>query len=212
MSNTTTEIELLPRPLVAADKAGLLADLVPREFWEPTFLLETRPDEEFPASATTLAAAPDHWRLLVHPPSAMRDLVFYPLALSATFVDFPQDAGFATFWEIGGGVAISPPALRNHAWYPFDLEVSRDGFNTIGAFNYQAGLPSFRGFPIRPVRATGANPTDNALGGFIFRVKTFDATTKSQMHVVIDGRWLGFPQSVLRSAGFYLPGLYFKTN
>lgn len=212
MANATTLVPLLSRPLVASDQAGLLADLVPKLFWEPTVLLESNPDQEFDLSLTALAASPDHLRVLIHPPSNLANLVFYPVAFTLHFVNSPQDAGFSSFWETGGLCCITPPSDRHHAWYPFDLTSSRDGYHPTANYNVQAALPPFEGFPIRPVRATQSTDLGNALGGFDFRVKTFDGTTKTNTHFVVDARWLGFPQAVARSAGFYLPRLWYKTN
>ena len=116
MSDATSIQLLRPRPLLTADAAALLADVAPQAAWQPTHVLEIPTDTTSSSvSGTSLASAGDVWRILLAPPSAMANSVFYPVALRATFL-CGDVVGFDDFFELTAGFAIEKPEARSWAW------------------------------------------------------------------------------------------------
>ncbi len=184
---------------------------MPQTLWEPAKLLETTIGSGLSVSGSSLAANGDIWEVLLAPPSAMPDYIFYPIALTATLFSAPHDVAFASFWNTACGVAINPSYQKSFVWDHFVAEPPMVGYSTT-EFNYQSLNPPFHGHPIRPAAADGATVTINALGGFQLTIDTWDAGVAATTTLFIDARWLAFPRAVARSSGFYVPRLYFDIN
>ena len=208
MANDTTVIFLDASPLQSSDASGLTADIIPRLSWQPSFILRSDPDVLFPVAATTLSLDDDLWRIMVASPSAMPDYSFYPIALTASFV------GLNTlFWQTPALYSIVPPVgvpALQHAWRSFDLDSVRAVFNGGIAVDIQTAAPDFQGYP--PSDVVAVSTGISSLGGFQFRVGTFDAVQKSAINLSVDARWLAFPRAATRSGGFYVPRMFFKGN
>lgn len=202
-----TEIQFLEvSPLLTSDAAALQADIVPQDVWQPTKVLRTDPTLLIDISASLLAAAGDVYRIMISAPSAMPDTIFYPIALSFSFVGLN-----VAFWETNALYAISPPVGTfplQHAWRSFDLDAVRSVFNGATVVNFQSGAPDFQGFPPSTVEAI--ETTVSTIGGLQFTVGTFQAAEKTALRLSVDARWLGFPRALQRSAGFYMPRMFFK--
>jgi hypothetical protein len=212
MADISGTLLLKPRPLITGDAAGLLADVDPEFAWQPTHVLETDIDgTSMAVSSSGLAASGDHWYVRVAPPSDMTNLVFYPIAFRATLL-CSDTAGFDDLFELAGGFSINPPQSKSWNWDYVALDPVMVGYDGSSTFKWQNINPTWHGFPIRPATANGGSSTANALGGFQLQVKTWDATAAASCSLRIDARWLGFPQPVTRSAGFYTPRLYFNPN
>jgi|SaaInl4_135m_RNA_FD_contig_21_297283_length_1318_multi_8_in_0_out_0_3 hypothetical protein len=210
MSDATSIQLLRPRPLLTADAAALLADVAPQAAWQPTHVLEIPTDTTSSSvSGTSLASAGDVWRILLAPPSAMANSVFYPVALRATFL-CGDVVGFDDFFELTAGFAIEKPEARSWAWDTVDMKAPQVGYDGSSTFKWQNINPEFHAYPVTPATADGASTSANALGGFMLTVKTWDATAAAQASIRIDARWLAFPRPITRSAGFYTPRLFFK--
>ncbi len=217
MANVTDIVLARPTPLVTADAAGLEADILPRGFFQPNFVLRT----DFTVGLTpALAAAGDRWRVLVAPPGSMPDHTFYIVALTCRFIGVSgEDQFLDTFWSKNAAYCISSPfdtnGARNWVWDAFTLNGTVSIFDGTNLFSFQSGNPPFNGFPPSPVIADAPAPVtsiDNALAGFNFVVGTFDAADQADMRLHVDARFLAFPRSALRSAGFYSPRMTFKVN
>ncbi len=202
-----TEIQFLDvSPLITSDAAALQADIEPKGLWQPTKVLRTNPATLIDLSASTIAAAGDVWRIMISAPSAMPDTIFYPIALSFSFVGLN-----VAFWEDLALYSISPPVGTvplQHAWRSFQLDTRRSVFNGATTVNIQTGAPEFEGFPPSTVEAI--ETTVSTIGGLQFTVQTFQAAEKAAIKLSVDARWLGFPRALQRSAGFYMPRMFFK--
>ena len=209
MSNSTSVALLAPRPLRSSDAAALRADIVPRAFWEPSFLLERDFSDDIAGSATGLTTTDDVWEIVLSPPSDMPNYIFYLIAMRAVVHSGGGVAAdFDAFFDTAAGFSIGPEVAADFAWDAVDMSSMR---SIIGG-NFKAVNPIFHGFPATPVSArTGAVGT-NALGGFAFTVGTFNAAALAALVVNIDARWLAFPEAVVRSAGFYNPRMFFKVG
>ncbi len=205
MASDTDTVFLDPRPLVTSDGAALLAGVAAREAWQPSFVVRTNPSTLLPLSATNIAAAGDVYRIMLAPPSAMPDYLFYPISLNASWVGLN-----VAFWDLEALYSIVAPVgpqPLQHAWRSFELDSLRKVYNGAVTVDFQSAAPKFQGFPPSPVAAiqTGIS----AIGGFQFVVQTFQAAEKAALNLSIDARWLAFPRAVERSAGFYMPRMFF---
>ncbi len=202
-----TEIQFLKSfPLLTSDAAALQSDIVPQGIWQPTKVLRTDPDVLLDISATALAAAGDVYRVMISAPSAMPDTIFYPIALSFSFVGLN-----VAFWEDLALYSIVPPVGTfplQHAWRSFQLDTVRSVFNGATVVNFQSGAPAFEGFP--PTTVEAIETTVSTIGGLQFTVGTFQAAEKTALRLSVDARWLGFPRALARAAGFYMPRMFFK--
>ncbi len=214
MADKSSVIIAKPRPLTVADAAGLEASIVP-SLWAPGQILETDFNEPL-AAVGGLAADGDVWRITIQPPSAMPTYVFYPIALRGTLVDTNATAQFDALFE-DVGMASNEGVFEdlNEApqnYYEFSLDASFQGFDNTGDFKIRTMAMPFPGFPPKlPLAETGA-PVEDALGAIMLRVGTFSAVGIVDTSLHLDARWLAFPRSVLKSAGFYVPRLYFRPN
>ncbi len=218
MADATEVVILEPFFLTTADAAALEADVEPRAFFQPNFVLRSAFGD---GSGITIpiAADGDLWRVLFAPPNSMPHTVFYPISLTCQFVSLGAATFAATFWETAAGYTINAPNTqvgpRDWVWNSFDLDARRLLFNGTSVESYQSGNPPFNGFPPPPVLATGTPPVssiDNAIAGFMFTVQTFNETARAAMRLHVDARFLAFPRSVTRNAGWYAPRLTFKLN
>lgn len=201
MANDTDIVFLEVQPLVTIDAGGLKDTVLSKSAFQPTMVLRTDPSVLLALSATALAAAGDTYRIMIATPSAMRDSVFYPISLNLSFAGEVAGTGF---WETLALYSIVAPVGPNplrHAWRSFDLDAIRTQFNGGTIVGYQTASPVFQGFPPSPVIAVETNVS--AIGGFQFVVATFAAADKAAITVSIDARWLVFPRSASRNAGFY---------
>jgi len=211
MADTTTVILLESTPLLSSDAAGLAADILPKALWEPSFILQTRQPS---SSAIPINADGDIWRVLLASTTPMKAFVFYPLALTATFVG---TLTFPVFWETAASYSIDPPIKntvpRNDVWKPVTMPAVKPIFDGSAVLFTQTCLPSFAGFPPRPVvNDQDVGTTNNSLAGFQFTTQTYDATIDAAMSLSIDARWLAFPRTVARNTGYWMPALFYKTN
>ncbi len=208
MANSTSTIFLDTTPLTTSDASGLTATIISQALWQPSFVLRSDPSDLLPASGTALAAAGDHWRIMIAAPSAMPDFSFYPIALTASFVGLN-----VAFWNADALYTIVPPvgvAPLQHAWRSFSLDARREVFNGAVSANIQTAAPDFQGYPPSPVAAVETGIS--AIGGLSFVVGTFQAAEKADINLSVDARWLAFPRSAVRNAGFYMPRLFYKGN
>jgi len=162
------------------------------------------------AASTALAISGDVWRIMLAAPSAMPDYTFYPIALTASFAGMAINS---SFWDQDALYSVIAPVGPNplvHAWRSFRLDNIRRVFNGGVTVGYQTAAPVFQSFPPSPVSAI--ETAISAIGGLQFIVGTFGAGDKAAINLSIDARWLAFPVSVTRNAGFYVPRLFFKTN
>ena len=172
-------------------------------------LLQT--DENWGGAGAGLAADGDIHSVLLCPKAKMPGYVFYCIALGANLVEDPGSAAMAAFWEDSYLFCTSHPETnRNFVWQAATL-----GTNTIGIdqaagtdFRTRTAYPDLKTMPARPFRPSSDTILNNALGGMQFICKTWDTTANGNMQLHIDARFLGFPQSVTRSAGFYVPRMY----
>lgn len=211
MSNQTDNIECIPRPLTVEDAAGLEASVIP-SLWAPTQILETNVD--FGIALDDLDTDADIWRINVIPPSAMPDYVFYPICFRASLFNTTSAAAFATLFQQAAIVSISSIFNnlfdRPHNYYSFVGGAPYTGFDSTGEFDIQSFNPPFEGFPPRMPLAETDAPINDALGSLQVTCTTFDITVGSNTTMHVDARYLAFPRSVLKSAGFYVPRLWFK--
>ncbi len=208
MADETSQALLLPRPLTASDAAGLEADIVPRALWEAALLLERNFSIAI-ESAGTLTTAGDNWRILLSPPSPMPNYVFYPIALRAT-ITMPNAVAADTMWEPLALFSVDARGDNFFSWDAVTLSGARQAFSGAGVVRIQNLNPVFHAFPPVPGTANNAALIDNALAAIGIQVDTFDQATLDGTDVHIDCRFLGFPESVVRSAGFYSPRQFFK--
>ncbi len=202
-----TEIQFLQvQALITDDAAALQADIVPQGLWQPTKVLRTDPTLLIDLGASTIAAAGDVWRIMISAPSAMPDTIFYPVALSFSFV-----GSFGPFWQTNFLYSITPPVGTvplQHAWRLSTLSPRGVVFNGAAVTGIQTGAPAFEGFPPSTVEAV--ETTVSTIGGLQFSVDTFVQAEKDDIQLSVDARWLGFPRALQRSAGFYMPRMFFK--
>ncbi len=208
MSDDTETVFLDYFPLITEDAAALTSDIMPEGPWQPKMVLRTDPTELLDLGASGIAADGDIWRIMLAAPSAMPDTMFYPIAMTASIVGLNT-----VFWEDAALYAIAPPVgvvPLQHAWRSFTLDSVRTVWNGGVVENIQTAAPVFQGFPPTTVEAieTGIS----AIGGLQFICQTFDAGQAAAQFLSIDARWLGFPRSLARSAGFYMPRLFYKPN
>lgn len=214
MADKSSNVDVIPRPLTVGDAAGLEASVNPA-LWAPALILETDFNDAIPATGG-LAADGDVWRISLIPPSAMPNYVFYPIALRATLVDTDSVAAFDALFDTTG-MATNEGVFEDGAeapwnYYEFTLSAAFQGFDATGDIKVQTMAMPFPGFPPKlPVAETGS-PINDALGAIMLRIQTFDATAILNTTLHVDGRWLAFPRTALRSAGFYVPRLYFRPN
>ncbi len=211
MANTTGVILLETVPLLSDDAAALTADILPKPFWEPAFILRT-PLDVGGGSVPPLAADADIWTVLLASETNMDAFVFYPLALTA---QFRSTTPFPVFWELEASYAINPPyrdtVIDGSVWHPVQLSSPRQVWDGTNELTVQSAAPVMAGYPPNPVVSTGgASTTLNSIGGFSFVVQTWNTTIQAAMGLHIDARWLAFPRSVERSAGYWTPSRYFK--
>ncbi len=214
MADKSSVALLAPRPLTVADAAGLLASITP-SFWSPSQLLET--DFNTPIAAVGgLAADGDVWRITLETPSAMPGWVFYPIALRATLVDTNSTSQFDTLFE-NIGMASNEGVFEDGSespqnYFEFTVDPTFQGFDAGGDFKIRTMAMPFPGFPPKlPLSETGA-PINDALGAIMLRVGTFSAVGIVDTSLHVDGRWLAFPRTALKSGGFYVPRLFFSGN
>ncbi len=210
MADDTDTVFLESFALMTTDAAGLLSDVQAKPEFQPNLVLRTDPSILLPLSATSLAADGDVWRIMLAAPSRMPDAVFYPIAMTCAFSGEVTGTGF---WEANALYSIVAPVgvvPLQHAWRSFSLDTLRTVFNGATNVGYQTGSPVFQGFPPSPVAAVETGIS--AIGGFQFTISTFDAPDLAAMNLSIDARWLVFPRSASRNAGFYAQRMFFKTN
>ncbi len=183
--------------------------------WAPSQILET--DFNTPIAAVgTLAADGDVWRITLQTPSAMPGWVFYPIALRATLVDTNSTTAFDALFE-DVGMASNEGVFEDGAespqnYFEFTLGPVFQGFDFTGDFKIRTMPMPFPGFPPKlPLSETGA-PINDALGAIMLRVATFSAVGIVDTPLHVDGRWLAFPRTALKSAGFYVPRMFFRVN
>ncbi len=214
MADKSSVLILAPRPLTVTDAAGLEASITPK-LWAPVQILES--DFNSPIAAVgDLAADGDVWRITIQTPSAMPGWVFYPIALRATLVDTNATTAFDLLFE-DRGMASNEGVFEDAAespqnYYEFTLGTVFQGFDFTGDFKLRTIAMPFPGFPPKlPLSETGA-PINDALGAIMLRVGTFSAVGIVDTSLHVDARWLAFPRTALKSAGFYVPRLYFRAN
>ncbi len=210
MADVTETIFLQASPLTTTNAAGLLSDVQASSEFQPNFVLRSDPSTLIVLSTTALAADGDVLRVMLAAPSAMPDMTFYPIGLSAAFVGEVAGTGF---WESEALYTIVAPVGTvplQHAWRSVTMDALTTVFNGAVAVGFQSVSPVFTSFPPSPVAAveTGIN----AIGGLQFIISTFAAADLAAMSLSIDARWLAFPRSATRNAGFYGQRMFFKTN
>jgi len=206
VANATTIALLQQFPLTTKDAAGLRADIQPAIEFQPAFVLRRDPDDTI---NIPISASGDFWQVLLAPKGPMPDYAFYPIGLTASFV---ASTFAAAFWRLEANYSINSPFERDWTWKAFDLATQRGIFNGTTTPGTQSATPVLAGFPPAPIIADSSVILRNALGGFQFRVDTFDATTAAAMTLNIDARWLAFPRSATRNAAFYMPRLGFNLS
>jgi hypothetical protein len=215
MADASTGFLAYPRPLTSSDAAGLLADTMPRQLWEPAQLLETQWEVGTAGASVPgpIGAANDIWLVRIQPPSAMPGYVFYPICLRACLINDALDAGFAgPLFNSLAAYTLDPPRQRHWVWQRFTGSTPRTGYDGAGQYYFQDYAPTFRGYPPRPMSLSSSSVSANALAGFQFAVQVWNAPAAANTELHIEARFLAFPQSALRSAGFYVPRLYFSCN
>lgn len=205
MADETSQAILIPRPLISADAAALTADIIPRTFWEATFVLQ-RDFSIAIESAGTLSADDDIWTILLSPPSPMPNYVFYPIAMRAVLKMTRFSLGTYLLWKDEACFSVDMRGNTEYTFDAVDLAAQRD----TDGFTLQQINPDFHAYPPVPGIARETAIADNALAGFALQIKTFDQTAMDATDLHIDCRFLAFPEAVTRSAGFYLPRQYFK--
>ncbi len=210
MSDDTETIFLDLSPLTTSNAAGLKSNVQSKPSFQPEAVLRTNPSTLISLSGTSLAAAGDVLRIMLAAPSAMRDSTFYPIGLTAAFVGEVTGTGF---WEANALYSIVAPVgvvPLQHAWRSFSMDAIRTVFNGAVTVGFQSAAPTFQSFPPSPVEAVETGIS--AIGGLQFVVSTFDAADLAAMTLSIDARWLVFPRTAVRNAGFYSQRMFFKTN
>jgi len=206
VADETSQAILVPRPLISADAAALTADIIPRTFWEATFVLQ-RDFSLGIQSAGTLSADNDVWTILLSPPSAMPNYVFYPIAMRAVLKgDKASIFALSLLWQDEACFSVD---MRGDTQYAFD-SVDLSAHRSTDDFVLQQINPDFHAYPPEPGVARETTIADNALAGFALQIGTFNTTAMDTTRLHIDCRFLAFPEAVTRSAGFYLPRQYFK--
>lgn len=198
-------------PLTTTDAAGLEANIQSSLSFQPNFVLRSDPNELIDLSAGDLTTTGDVLVIQIAAPSAMPAYTFYPIALTASFVGEVAGTGF---WETAALYSIVAPVGTIplvHAWRSFDMDAVRVVNDSLGTTSgFQSAAPVFQSFPPSPVAAI--ETIISSLGGFQFTVDTFDAADKAAIKISVDARWLVFPRSAVRNAGFYQQRMFFKTN
>ncbi len=208
-----SQIVVSPRPLTTLDASGLKASIIP-SLWSPDQILETDFNVGVPMTGLTLDG--ELWRISMIPPSAMPHYVFYPIAMRATLFNTDDDIGFPALFELPGLVSIQGifEGGVDTPWnfYNFAFDAAFSAFDPTGPYAIQSMVSPFEGFPPKlPVAETGA-PVNDALGALMLQVQTFNAVAAANTTLHIDARWLAFPRTALKSAGFYVPRQYFRPN
>lgn len=210
MGDVTTTLFMKTTTLVTEDAGGLTADIDAKPFWQPSLVVRTDPEELILGSSAALTADGDVWRIMLALPAPMPDHTFYPIALTAAFVN---TAVPSTFFEPLALYSIVPPVgviPLQHAWRSFTMDLQRTVFNGGTNVGIQTSAPDFQGFPPSPVAS--AETGIAAIGGLQFTVDTFSAGELAMLTLSIDARWLGFPRSIVRSAGFYANRMFIRPN
>ncbi len=210
MADATETIFLEASPLTTTDASGLTSDILSKLSFQPNYVLRSDPSVLVALSSTVLSADNDVFRVMLAVPSSMPDVTFYPIALSVAFTGEVAGTGF---WDTPALYSIVAPVGTvplQHAWRSFDLDALRTVFNGGVTVGYQTGAPVFQSFPPSPVAAV--ETAISAIGGFQFTISTFAAADLAAMNMSIDARWLTFPRSAVRNAGFYAQRMFFKTN
>lgn len=210
MGDVTTTVMMKTSTLVTEDAGGLLADIDAKPFWQPSLVIRTDPTELILGTSAALTADGDIWRIMLALPAPMPDHTFYPIALTAAIVGVAIPT---TFFELNALYTIVPPVgvePLQHAWRSFSLDAARSVWNGAIVEGIQTAAPDFQGFPPSPVAS--AETGIAAIGGLQFVVDTFAALELADLTLSIDARWLGFPRSIVRSAGFYANRMFFRPN
>ncbi len=210
MSSSTSTVFLDKVALTTTDAGGLLSDVIAKTEFQPNGVLRSDPSALIPLSGTSLSADGDIMRIMLAAPSRMPDTVFYPVGLTAAFTGEVTGTGFfeaAALYSIVAPVGVVP---LQHAWRSFTMDTLRDVWNGAVKVGFQSAAPVFQSFPPSPVEAVETGIS--AIGGLQFTVSTFDATDKAAMNLSIDARWLTFPRSAVRNAGWYSQRMFFKPN
>ncbi len=210
MANDTETIFLSAEPLTTTNAGGLLSDVVSSPAFQPSLVLRNNPSTLIALSGTLLSADGDVLRIMLAAPGAMPDVTFYPIGLSACFVGEVTGTGF---WESEALYSIVAPVgvvPLQHAWRSHAMDPITSVFNGSAVEGFQSFSPVFTSFPPSPVAAVETGIS--AIGGLQFVVSTFDAPDLAAMSLSIDARWLAFPRSAVRNAGFYAQRMFFKTN
>jgi len=210
MGNATSLYIAHPSPLLSPDAAGVTADVLPHPEWQPSYLLKTNLAYSTTPGAAGITANGDTWRILVTPPGNMQGMAFYPICLRANlWCHSDYMAGLGNFFEPAVMYSIHDPS----AAYVWDAVTSDGLVQTFDGtdINFVISVtPDMAGFPPRHGIAESGTNEGNALAGFQFTVKTWSPTTAPQLNLTVDARFLGFPRSAVRSAGFYAARLGFK--
>lgn len=212
MADITTVKLLTPRPLVTGDAGGLKASVDPRGYFQPTMLLETDVSTGTTVSTSGLAADGDVWDIRFAPPSAIPNVVFYPIALRMSIVASGEPAGFDAQFADEGMYSITPPYGADWGWDNFSLENVGLIWQGSQLNKVRSGNPVWKAFPPRPQILSSDTVSENALGGIQITIGTWNATAAANSKLHVDARWVGFPEPVTRSAGYYTPRLFFNPN
>jgi len=210
MADDTEVITLEQTALVTTNSAGLTSSIIPQGSFLPNFVLRSDPSVLIALSAGDLTTTGDILRIMIATPSAMPDYTFYPIALTCSFSGEVAGTGF---WELPALYTIVAPVGTNptrHAWRSFSLDSVRTVMDDLAVVGYQTAAPVFQSFPPSPVSSEAT--AISAIGGFQFTVDTFDAADKAAIKLSVDARWLAFPRSAVRNAGFYTQRMFFKPN
>lgn len=212
MANTQTAVPLTLRQLTSFDAAGLKADVTAQSVWQPTAILESD-HTAFIALPAGITTAADIWRLEFQLPSVPTPaFAFYPIVCAAHLQDAGLDAGFVNFWEAQATYQLRIAQNGSDRDWNQDYTLGTPTVIMEGGgaeINSQAATPpELRGFPFPTVNS----PTDPAMGSFQFTVDTFDAGAAANMFAFVDVRWLVYPETAIRSAGFYAPQQWYRTS
>jgi hypothetical protein len=213
MGATTTIATLSTRPLTTGDAGALQADILPASFWQPTMLLERNMEDAIDLASAGLGAAGDIWRVILSPPSAIDNVIFYPIAFRFTLKarGATPPAGFPALFETAASFCVEGPT--NYNWDTVTLDAAQSLFDSPSTIYWnQNGNPRWHAFPPKPILADSTSVASNAVGGIQLTIDTWDATAAALVDLHVDARWLGFPRPVERSAGFYTPRMYFNPN
>lgn len=211
MADAAQIVQLFARPLTTGDAAGLLADVEPTGFFQPTMILETDIDDAVDLSATGLTTAGDSYECTFAPDNDYPEIAWYPIAMRGQFSSGGNN--MASFWETEASYTVSGVNPEIWTWDAFSLDTQRVIQNVAGNQIFmQTANPVFHGMPPRPTVCDGGSIALNQLGGFSLTVQTFSAAVLAALTFRVDARWLGFPRASIRSAGFYTPRMFFQPN